>query len=136
MTEYQRTKKWIIHNQDDWDEVKQKWKQTTKPRLLEVFSNEQRNAASILAEYPVLRHHQAYQFIQIDFQQRFPEKEKLLFDRWESFMNEVVPIFEVEVTDAAGKNLLTCLKADGISIGKLKYKLNINLLSTNTYLFL
>ncbi|XP_065090540.1 uncharacterized protein LOC135711593 [Ochlerotatus camptorhynchus] len=127
LTEYQRTKKWIIHNQDDWDEVKNKWKQTTKPRLLELLDNQKRNTASILAEYPVLRHHQAYQLVQIDFQQRFPEKEKLLFDRWESFVSEVFPILEVEVTDTVGKSLLSFLKADDISNGKLKFKLNTNL---------
>ncbi|XP_062709589.1 uncharacterized protein LOC109398652 isoform X3 [Aedes albopictus] len=114
-TEYQCTKKWITHNQDDWEEVKIKWKQTTKIRLIELFGEEKRNTASILSEYPVLRHHQAYQLIQIDFQQRFPEKEKLLFDRWETFVGKVLPVLEAEVTDTAGKALLSCLKDDDIS---------------------
>ncbi|XP_065090158.1 uncharacterized protein LOC135711281 [Ochlerotatus camptorhynchus] len=115
LTEYQRTKKWITHNQDDWDEVRSKWKQTTTQRIFELSQNETRNAASLLAEYPVLRH----QLIQIDFQQRFPEKEKLLFDRWELFVSEVYPIFELEITDTVGKSLLNLLKTADISNGHL-----------------
>lgn len=100
--------------------MRSKWKQTTTQRIFELSQNETRNAASLLAEYPVLRHHQAYQLIQIDFQQRFPEKEKLLFDRWELFVSEVYPILELEITDTVGKSLLNLLKTADISNGKLK----------------
>ncbi|XP_055547908.1 uncharacterized protein LOC129731707 isoform X2 [Wyeomyia smithii] len=48
--------------------------------------------------------------IKIDFQHRYPDKEKLLFDRWDQFVSGLRPILEIEVSDVEGKVLLNRLR--------------------------
>nr|XP_029708294.1 uncharacterized protein LOC109409192 [Aedes albopictus] len=122
ISEYQQTKKWIVHNQDEWEELKTKWKQTARLRIYELSKNTSKTAASILSEYSVFRNHQAYHLVQIDFQQRFPDKEKLLFDRWDQFLTGVLPILEAEVNDAEGKELLNHLRAQDITTDSQGFK--------------
>ncbi|XP_055536838.1 uncharacterized protein LOC129725268 [Wyeomyia smithii] len=111
VAEYQQVKKWIIHNQDEWEELKNKWKQTSRLRLFELAKNNITiSTSTILSEYSVLRNHQAYQLVQIDFQHRYPDKEKLLFDRWDQFVSGLCPILEIEVSDVEGKVLLNRLR--------------------------
>lgn len=109
----------MVHNQDEWEELKDKWKQTSRCRIYELLKNSSRTTSSILSEYSVFRNHQAYQLVQIDFHQRYPEKEKLLFDRWEQFNSGLCPILEVEISDAEGKTLLNQLKTQYMSDGIL-----------------
>ncbi|XP_021695222.1 uncharacterized protein LOC110675148 [Aedes aegypti] len=113
--EYQQTKAWFLNNQDEWEEVKQKWKTTSKLRTLEVSRNPNWTCASILAEYPTLRNHQGYQLVQIDFLHKFPAKETLLFNRWPELVEGIRPIFNVEVTDVDGKHLLAMLDDEDVS---------------------
>lgn len=118
VSEYQQTKVWFEHNQDEWEEVKQKWKATCKLRALELSKKPSWTCASILAEYPTLRNHQGYQLVQIDFQNKFPAKETLLFDRWPGFAEGIRSIFDTEVTDVDGKRLQALLDSTDISQGK------------------
>ncbi|XP_065093331.1 uncharacterized protein LOC135714001 [Ochlerotatus camptorhynchus] len=113
--EYHKVKAWLEHNQDEWEELKVKWKRSSPWRLIEITKTENRTCASILAEYPTLRNHRGYQLVQIDFQQKFSGKEEILFDRWIGFAAATQDILQVEVTDANGKALLACLNADDIS---------------------
>ena len=110
-------KAWLAHNQDKWEELKIRWKRSSPWRLLEVSKIPNRTCA-ILAEYPTLRNHRGYQLIQIDFSQKFPGKDEVLFDRWVGFAAAIQQIFRLEVADAAGKTLLTSLDAADISEGK------------------
>lgn len=85
--------------------------------MFEISKKSSKTTASILSEYSVFRNHQAYQLVQIDFQQRYPEKEKLLFDRWDQFVSGLLPIFEVEVIDAQERYLLNQLRTEKITNG-------------------
>ncbi|XP_058817878.1 uncharacterized protein LOC131681184 [Topomyia yanbarensis] len=116
VADFKQTINWITHNQDEWDEVKHKWKNTSAQRIYELLKLKNRTASLLLSEYPVFRNHQGYQLIQIDFQLQFPDKEKLLFDRWSSFLKGIRHILQVEVSDTEGKALLELLKADDISV--------------------
>ncbi|XP_029722774.2 uncharacterized protein LOC115263689 isoform X2 [Aedes albopictus] len=104
--EYRKLKQWFIHNQDEWEDLRAKWKATSQIRLLELSRADNRTCESIVAEYPTLKHHHGYQLIQIDFEERFPEKTTSLFDHWDSFASGVRRIFELEILDAEGKGLL------------------------------
>ncbi|XP_021695246.1 uncharacterized protein LOC110675167 [Aedes aegypti] len=117
IADYQQIKKWIVHNQDEWEELKNKWKQTSRLRAFELSKNNSKTTASILSDYSVFRNHQAYQLVQIDFQQRYPDKEKLLFDRWEQFVSGLLPILEIEVNDSEGKALINQLKTPETTCG-------------------
>lgn len=111
-------KAWLVHNQDEWEELKIKWKRSSPWRLLEVGKLQDRTCASILREYPTLRNHRGYQLVQIDFAQKFPGKDEILFERWIDFANAIKPILQVEVSDVKGKSLLACLDAADITEGK------------------
>ncbi|XP_065095776.1 uncharacterized protein LOC135717565 [Ochlerotatus camptorhynchus] len=114
-SEYQQTKAWFVHNQDEWEEVKQKWKATSRLRSLELSKKSSWTSSSILAEYPTLRNHQGYQLVQIDFLHKFPAKETLLFDRWSAFVEGIRSILDIEVTDVDGKYLLSLLDSEDLS---------------------
>lgn len=117
VTEYQQAKAWFSNNQDEWEALKQKWKATSALRSLELSKQKVWTCASVLAEYPTLRNYQGYQLVQIDFLQRFPSKEALLFNRWPEFAEGIRPILDSEVTDADGKRLLALLASEDITSG-------------------
>ncbi|XP_053691660.1 uncharacterized protein LOC128740159 [Sabethes cyaneus] len=114
LAEYRQTKTWLDHNQDEWEEVRKKWQQFSKIRFIELDKLENRTCASILKELPTLRNHQGYQLVQLDFQNRFPGKDTLLFDRWTKFVYAVRPILDAEVRDSEGRSLLALLDSDNI----------------------
>lgn len=101
-----------MNNQDEWEEVKQKWKSTSKLRILELSKKSSWTGSAILSEYPILRNHLGYQLAQIDFMHRFPGKETLLFNRWPTFVEGIRSILDIEVTDADGKFLLSLLDGE------------------------
>lgn len=115
--EYRKLKQWFIHNQDEWEDLRAKWKATSQIRLLEFSRADNRTCESIVAEYPTLKHHHGYQLIQIDFEERFPEKTTSLFDHWDSFASGVRRIFELEILDAEGKGLLETIADEKCSEG-------------------
>ncbi|KXJ72884.1 hypothetical protein RP20_CCG017068 [Aedes albopictus] len=80
---YRKLKQWFIHNQDEWEDLRAKWKATSQIRLLEFSRADNRTCESIVAEYPTLKHHHGYHFA-----------------------SGVRRIFELEILDAEGKGLL------------------------------
>ncbi|KXJ76830.1 hypothetical protein RP20_CCG008856 [Aedes albopictus] len=118
--EYRKLKQWFIHNQDEWEDLRAKWKATSQIRLLELSRADNRTCESIVAEYPTLKHHHGYQLIQIDFEERFPEKTTSLFDHWDSFASGVRRIFELEILDAEGKGLLETIADEKCSEDVMK----------------
>ncbi|XP_055525108.1 uncharacterized protein LOC129718374 isoform X2 [Wyeomyia smithii] len=115
LTEYQQVKSWLVHNQDEWEEVRRKWKLYSVVRCLELAKLETKTCASVLNELPTLRNHQGYQLIQLDFQERYPGKDTLLFNRWSRFVDAIRPILYVEVTDSEVRSLLALLNSDNIN---------------------
>ncbi|XP_062561385.1 uncharacterized protein LOC134225384 [Armigeres subalbatus] len=115
VAEYQQVKAWLVHNQDEWEELKAKWKRSSPWRLLEVAKINGRTCSSILAEYPTLRNHRGYQLVQIDFAQKFSGKDDVLFERWIGFSKVVEQILQLEVADVNGRALLACLDAGEVT---------------------
>ncbi|XP_058814576.1 uncharacterized protein LOC131678463 [Topomyia yanbarensis] len=115
--EYENVKKWFLHNIDEWEELKKRWKSTSAIRLWELLKLSIRTCETILAEYPTLNNSCGYQLVQIDFEHKHPNKVTLLFERWASFLEGIRPIFDLEISDADGRALLDSIDKGELSEG-------------------
>lgn len=113
--EYGKLKQWFTHNQDEWEDLRSKWKATSHIRHLELSKQQNPSCASIIELYPTLKNHLGYQLIQADFEHQFPEKATCLFDRWDSFCCGITKVFQLEISDQEGKALLKTLEDSNIS---------------------
>lgn len=114
--EYGKLKQWFTHNQDEWEELRAKWKATSHIRRLEFSKQQNLSCTSIIELYPTLKNHLGYQLIQADFKHQFPEKAACLFDRWDTFCCGIVKVFQLEISDPEGKALLKTLEDSNISV--------------------
>lgn len=110
--EYQQTKSWIRHHEDEWNLVQEKWAATSSLRLWEISKIENVTGTKILELFPSLCNTEGYQLVQLDFNARFGAKQDLLFDRWNGFCDRIRPIYETDVTDSAGKCIVELLHDD------------------------
>nr|XP_029722784.1 uncharacterized protein LOC109401945 [Aedes albopictus]XP_029735446.1 uncharacterized protein LOC115270278 [Aedes albopictus]XP_029735448.1 uncharacterized protein LOC109414846 [Aedes albopictus] len=107
--EYQQSKVWMRHHEDEWPAILQRWIATCAYRGLEVSRLESRSCETILDQYPTLRNAEGYQLTQIDFDAKFASKSSALFDNWSKFVSKVKPILTTDVTDKSGKEILLLL---------------------------
>lgn len=122
--EFQETKIWLRHHEDQWEELKSKWKSTSFVRLHQLAQHTDRTISSILSEYPVLRNPQGYILVQIDFSCKYSGKEELLFKNWPDFRNKIHSAFEADVADIDGRVLMSYLAQDDITEGKNSVGIN------------
>lgn len=122
--EYHQTKTWIRHNQDEWNLVQEKWAATSALRLWEISKIENLTCEKILELFPALHNSEGYQLVQLDFSFKFNAKQNSLFERWSKFRDRILPVYEADVTDHAGKCMLELLTDDTINEGMYLMHLN------------
>ncbi|XP_055536877.1 uncharacterized protein LOC129725284 [Wyeomyia smithii] len=113
--EFEETKTWLKHHEDQWEELKAKWESTSFVRLHQISQIQNRRICSILAEYPALRNTRGYMLVQIDFRFKFPENDELLFKAWPEFRKKIFSAFKADVSDADGKKLMSFLLQDDLT---------------------
>ncbi|XP_029729105.2 uncharacterized protein LOC109402257 [Aedes albopictus] len=110
--EYQQAKTWIRHHEDEWPAVMQKWASTSVIRLYEISKLDKPTCELVLDLFPTLRKPEGYQLGRIDFDTKFPTKSAALFAKWNVLISSLKPIFVADVTDKAGKAILSLLERD------------------------
>ncbi|XP_021694287.1 uncharacterized protein LOC110674309 [Aedes aegypti] len=91
--EYQQTKTWIRHHEDEWPAVMQKWALTSVIRLYEISKLEKTN-------------------VWFDFGFISDTAHSALFQKWNSFIESLKPILVADVSDKSGKTILNQLEGE------------------------
>ncbi|XP_054740551.1 uncharacterized protein LOC129246057 [Anastrepha obliqua] len=58
------------------------------------------NLNTILEEWPQYKQSFGHLMIELDFKKLYPEKQNLLFDKWESFCQAIPPLLEIYIKDS------------------------------------
>lgn len=90
----------------------QKWASTSVIRLYEISKLDKPTCELVLDLFPTLRKPEGYQLGRIDFDTKFPTKSAALFAKWNVLISSLKPIFVADVTDKAGKAILSLLERD------------------------
>lgn len=72
----------------------------------------------MLEEYPVLRTSEGYQLVKLDFHQKYPEKDDLIFNRFLDFRNRAKVVFCSEVSPQS-KALYNFLLVEDLTDSKI-----------------
>lgn len=92
----------------DWKQVVPMWKATTAYRRNQIMSNKEKNLVGILDEWPLYRHSQARELVQIDFT-HLNLTQKYFFTNWDIFVRHAPELFSTRIKDAEAKILLKAI---------------------------
>ncbi|XP_067622635.1 uncharacterized protein [Eurosta solidaginis] len=97
--ECEENKLWLLYNIAPNDEVVQKWQHCFISRTQ--FFKSAASISDILAEWPILKQSFGYCLVNIDsdFANIYEQKQNLLLENWDSFVEKVTPILKRTIKD-------------------------------------
>ncbi|XP_054744370.1 uncharacterized protein LOC129248779 [Anastrepha obliqua] len=98
VTDCIQEKSWLKYNVEPFDEVQLKWEATFAVRRQ--MLQKDANLNTILEVWPQYKQSFGHLMIELDFKKLYPEKQNLLFDKWESFCQAIPPLLEIYIKDS------------------------------------
>ncbi|KAE8749574.1 hypothetical protein FOCC_FOCC003562 [Frankliniella occidentalis] len=121
LQQYEAAEQWLKTQVNPWPKVLNFWQLTCPKRLRElVLAAKDEDDAKLVRDYiikwSVLKNASGYQLLMQDFAFLFPEKENLLFVKWNSFQNKLIALAKREnLQEDVGQMCLQQLESSGIS---------------------
>ncbi|XP_054731856.1 uncharacterized protein LOC129240218 isoform X2 [Anastrepha obliqua] len=115
VTDCIQEKSWLKYNVEPFDEVQLKWEATFAVRRQ--MLQKDANLNTILEEWPQYKQSFGHLMIELDFKKLYPEKQNLLFDKWESFCQAIPPLLEIYVKDSNSLTTWRQFKEGSINAG-------------------
>ncbi|XP_054727647.1 uncharacterized protein LOC129237169 [Anastrepha obliqua] len=115
VTDCIQEKSWLKYNVEPFDEVQLKWEATFAVRRQ--MLQKDANLNTILEEWPQYKQSFGHLMIELDFKKLYPEKQNLLFDKWESFCQAIPPLLEIYIKDSNSLTTWRQFKEGSINAG-------------------
>ncbi|KAK4877981.1 hypothetical protein RN001_010487 [Aquatica leii] len=94
---------WLRVNSEPWTDVQTHWKNTFKKRRREILLN------FSLDNWPLFKHSQGFNLIDLDFYEIYEEKSYGLFRKWPNYKNKIINTLNAKIKDKQNLKLLKYL---------------------------